>query len=91
MKSFMDAKMVVTDSFHGVVFSIIFNKPFWVVANISRGTARFTSILSLFNLEDRIVNDTSEMDWSKSIDWNKVNSLRNELKKKSLSILFNNL
>lgn len=91
LKSFMDAKMVITDSFHGVVFSIIFNKPFWVIANISRGAARFTSILKQFNLEERIVNKTSDIDWSKSIDWNKVNSLRNELKKKSLSILFNNL
>ena len=26
----MDAEMTIVDSFHGMVFSIIFNKPFWV-------------------------------------------------------------
>ena len=87
LKSFMDADMVVTDSFHGVVFSIIFNKPFWVVANLSRGTARFTSLLQLFDLEDRMVSDYSKIDWEKPIDWNRINSLRTRHKEFSISIL----
>lgn len=87
LKSFMDAKMVVTDSFHGVVFSIIFNKPFWVVANISRGAARFTSLLEQFNLKDRIVLDSSEIDWGRPIDWNEVNNIRSNCSTNSISIL----
>ena len=31
---FRDAEYVVTDSFHGVVFCIIFNKPFTAIINI---------------------------------------------------------
>lgn len=91
LKSFVDAKMVVTDSFHGVVFSIIFNKPFWVIANINRGAARFTSILNQFNLENRIISNLSDIDWEQPIDWNSVNKHRSLLKNKSLSLLLSQL
>jgi exopolysaccharide biosynthesis predicted pyruvyltransferase EpsI len=43
---FRDAKFVFTDSFHGAVFSILFNKPFVVFANESRGNARLDSLLT---------------------------------------------
>lgn len=55
LRGFMDAEYVVTDSFHGTVFSILFNKPFVVIANKERGMARFTSLLKMFNLEDCLV------------------------------------
>ena len=50
-----DAEFVVTDSFHGTVFSIIFGKPFIAIANKMRGTDRFTSILGEMGLMDRLV------------------------------------
>lgn len=46
---FRDASYVVTDSFHGTVFSIIFGKEFKCFYNESRGSARFESLLSLYN------------------------------------------
>ncbi|MBR1769622.1 MAG: polysaccharide pyruvyl transferase family protein [Bacteroidales bacterium] len=55
IKSFDDADFVITDSFHGTVFSIIFNKPFVCIANKDRGLSRFTSLLNLFGLNERIV------------------------------------
>lgn len=45
IRGFIDAEFVITDSFHGTVFSILFNKPFIAIANKSRGIARFNSIL----------------------------------------------
>lgn len=87
LKSFMDAKMVITDSFHGVVFSIIFNKPFWVVTNINRGVARFTSLLRLFNLENRIVSNISELNWEEPINWRYINEKRSILASFSKSLL----
>ena len=54
LAGFRDAKMVVTDSFHGTVFSIIFGKPFLTIGNPKRGMTRFTSLLSLFNLNNRL-------------------------------------
>lgn len=46
---FRDASYIVTDSFHGTVFSIIFGKEFKCVYNDARGTARFESLLKLYD------------------------------------------
>ena len=55
LRNIMEAKFVVTDSFHGTVFSIIFNKPFITIANKSRGLTRFSSLLKTFGLTNRLV------------------------------------
>jgi len=55
LRGFMDASYVVTDSFHGTVFAIIFNKPFIAIGNAERGLSRFVSLLELFGLEDRLI------------------------------------
>lgn len=52
---FYTASFVVTDSFHGCVFSIIFGKPFIAIGNIERGYARFLSLLSHFHLENNLL------------------------------------
>jgi polysaccharide pyruvyl transferase WcaK-like protein len=91
IRGFMDAEFVVTDSFHGTVFSIIFNKPFISIANESRGTTRFTSLLKLFQLEDRLVNEFSEIDIcnivSEDIDWENVNNIIENERSKALNFL----
>ena len=46
---FRDASYVVTDSFHGTVFSIIFGKEFKCIYNQGRGAARFESLMNLYN------------------------------------------
>lgn len=46
---FRDASYVVTDSFHGTVFSIILGKEFKCFYNENRGKARFESLLNLYN------------------------------------------
>ena len=60
IKGFADADFVITDSFHGTLFSIIFNKPFISLVNIERGASRFCSILSEFDLKDRLIIDYDE-------------------------------
>ena len=45
---FRDASYVVTDSFHGTIFSIIFEKEFKCIYNESRGSARFESLLKMY-------------------------------------------
>lgn len=54
---FRDAEYVITDSFHGAVFSIIYQKEFYLYLNKERGNARFDSILRMFNLNSRIIVD----------------------------------
>lgn len=87
LRGFMDAEMVVVDSFHGAVFSIIFNKPFWVVGNKKRGNARFESLLGLFGLEDRMIELGQKVDWNAHIDWEKVNETRQKEKERSIGLL----
>ena len=65
LQQFEDAECVVTDSFHACVFSIIFGKEFVVYANQNRGLSRFTSLLKMFGLEDRLVLNSSEYNQSK--------------------------
>jgi len=76
---FHDASFVVTDSFHGAVFSILFNKPFLAVGNSIRGMARFESLLLQFGLTERLVDTPGDVSsgliYSK-IDWAKVNNKR---------------
>ena len=93
LRAFMDAKMVFTDSFHGCVFSIIFNKPFWVIGNEGRGNARFDSLLRMFNLESRRVdiNDIDNIDFTAPIDWVEVNTVKKEWQEKSITFIKENL
>ncbi len=57
-----NAQAVVTDSFHGTAFSIIYDRPFIAIANPGRGMARFESLLGILRLEDRLVYPYEEFD-----------------------------
>lgn len=93
LQSFRDSEMVIADSFHGTVFSIIYNKAFWVLGNPGRGMARFYSLLRMFGLEDRLVtlDKLATLDFDAPVDWSSVNARREELKQKSLAFLKENL
>lgn len=88
ISAYSRAKFVLTDSFHGTVFCIIFNVPFLCVSPVA--IARFKSLLKVYGLEDRLVMKESEVTkdlLEKPIDWEKVNSIREVLKKQSLDFL----
>jgi hypothetical protein len=58
---FKNAEAVVTDSFHGTIFSILYHKEFYSCcpkAGRMIGT-RLTNLLELLQLEDRLVNNAS--------------------------------
>jgi hypothetical protein len=50
-----NASFVITDSFHGTVFSIIFRRNFVAVVNRARGADRFVSLLGQLGLGDRLI------------------------------------
>lgn len=60
LAEFEGADFVLTDSFHGCVFSIIFHKPFVAIANKDRGLDRFVSLLRDAGLEDRLIYSFDE-------------------------------
>jgi exopolysaccharide biosynthesis predicted pyruvyltransferase EpsI len=63
LRSFLDAKFIITDSFHGTIFSIIFEKPFIVIGNKKRGLSRFNSLLKMFRLEERMIDKNDKFDF----------------------------
>jgi hypothetical protein len=90
-----DSEMVITDSFHGVCFSLIFQKKFVCIGNISRGLARFTSVLQAVGLENRIFLNLEQVkqtnSWEADIDYDKVNEHLEIQKQISLQVLKNGL
>ncbi|MEC6909358.1 polysaccharide pyruvyl transferase family protein [Photobacterium piscicola] len=90
LRAFLDSDFVIADSFHGCVFSIIFNKPFIAIGNKERGLSRFYSLLETFDLQERLILDLDKFDMSilsKEIDWKGVNKIRDALKEKSIDFI----
>ena len=88
---FRDSKYIVTDSFHGTVFSIIFNKTFLSMPNSGRGKTRFTSLLAKFGLEQRLVSTFDTYDETEAINWDQINGIIASLRDKACSYLTSNL
>ena len=59
-----NSKFLVTDSFHGTCFALIFEKNFIAINNKGRGSTRFESVLKQVDLMDRLIEqkDTIESD-----------------------------
>ena len=93
LRGFYDAEFVITDSFHACVFSIIFQKPFLAYGNAKRGLSRFTSLLALFHLKNRIIYNLNDVNSAlqDEINWTEVNTILKEKQKESISFLKTNL
>lgn len=89
-----NAEFVLTDSFHGVAFSIINKKQFYVFYRTkygSRGSrnSRIDNILKLWQLESRLVNDLENNEGfdEQSIDYIKVDAILENERKRSMKFL----
>ncbi|MEA1988042.1 MAG: polysaccharide pyruvyl transferase family protein [Pseudomonadota bacterium] len=89
LAAFAFSNFIITDSFHGMVFSILFEKNFIVIANHDRGLDRFISLLTLLGLEDRLVTKHTDIeDLSlEAIDYNAVKLLLSRYKGESYAFL----
>ena len=87
------SQAVISDSYHGTVFSIIFNKPFIAFINYRRGGQRFVSLKETFNLNDRIIDsDNLVANLSLLLEPININQTKlSELKKTSINFLKKNL
>ena len=94
LQGFRDADFVITDSFHGTIFSIINQRPFIILVNEKRGASRFESFLQQLDLTHRLVYDINDFDTSileTPINYDRVNEKLDVLKKESLGFLLNSL
>ncbi len=91
---FSNAKFVLTDSFHGTCFSVIFKKPFISMKNELRGGKRFTFLLEGFGLTDCLISSPQEfvtkfdeMTLDYKIDYDEVDRLSRPEKERCMNWL----
>lgn len=90
------ARLVVTTSFHGVVFCIMHRTPFIyfpLMGKYSRGNNRVIDLCKILGLSDHIWNESSSFDslLHKTINWENVQEKLERLKKGSIDYLKNAL
>ena len=91
-----NAKMVLTDSYHGTLFAINYNKDFYSFTKFS-DTSRFSenyrlyNVLGLLGLQDRLINSRVFKSDLTSIDYSAVNEKLDRLRTDSLEYLGNML
>ena len=80
-----NAEFIVTTSFHATVFSIIFNKKFWVIPHKKTGK-RVTDLLLLMKLSSRVIYTLEEFrkrDYNEKINYTLTNEIIVKERKKS--------
>ena len=88
----MHSQFVITDSFHGTCFSIIFKKQFVTIANKNRGAVRFLDLLNPLKLSGRMIESETELlpeekFFDNQIDWEGVYKILNKKINDSRSFL----
>lgn len=86
------AATVMTDSYHGSIFSLLFHKNLWIFQRFSEDNpicqnSRIRQLSHNFDLDSRIITATSIIDDSKPIDFNAFEARLNELKNSSMDFL----
>lgn len=91
-----DAELILTDSFHAAVFSVIFQKPFFVYDrdrenDTNSMNSRLTDLLDDLGLADRKISNKNQLTQQKiaeTIDYEKVYSVLRKKKEDSMKFLF---
>lgn len=90
---FKNAECVFTGTFHGVVFSLLNNKPFWVCPNNAGRISKISSLLEDFGIQDRLIAG-DEIDFNSlepKMDYASINNKIDELRKISIDYLNSSL
>ena len=87
LRAIQTAKIIISNSFHGICFAIIFHKPFICINNIGQG--RFDSLKELLGIENNVVTDLDDIDLKKisKIDYEYIEKTLEQERKKSLKFL----
>lgn len=95
---FYHASMVCTDSFHGIAFSINFQKQFFSFLRFKEKdeksqNSRVINILDIFNLKSRLIHNTTELmnQMNTDINYSDVEQILKEKRAASLRFLQNSI
>lgn len=86
-----NAALVLSSSFHGTAFSMIYNKPFYVFNGMS--DSRISSILKIAGIEDRSIESIDDIDRInlEPVNFDIVNQIIDKEREKSKAYLINAL
>ena len=86
------ADFVITDSYHGSIFSILFERQFQTIINRKRGSDRFITLFNKLDIQDRLLESTNLTFCSNTvIDYSRVSRLLKSLREESLLYLQSSL
>lgn len=96
LRNIKSSAFIITNSFHCLAFSIIFNKPFIATPPAKGKEARILSILKQLNLENRYVRSKEEFLQRKEelfqpIDYKTVNQVLDHLRAQSIEFITQHL
>lgn len=97
INTILNAKYIITNSFHGVAFSINLQKNFLLISqagDMANQNCRYFNLLKRLGLEDRIYNSTKgslEKQMKASINWDKVEIEKNKFISESQNFLLNEI
>lgn len=86
------SEYVITTSFHGVVFCLLYHKPFYAVLlqnEYSKGNDRIVSLLANVGLENRAIASTKDIEKVHIADicWEEIDEKIHQFRKKSIDFL----
>lgn len=82
-----NCKFFITDSYHGVCFAIIFNKPFIFINNNRGGNDRFTTLFDILKIKNRTIYHNDDFTGKEylfdNIDYNPIIQIINKERERS--------
>ena len=84
-----NAEYVLTSSFHGMAFSIIYEKNFYYDLSITKNNfnSRLTTLAQILDLSYREIKPDKDILSYEKIDYQRVNSLKDEFRNKGINYL----
>ncbi len=81
-----NAQIVVTTSFHGLAFALLFEKQFYALG-MQNNSSRALTLLKNLNISNRYITDINNINYQEIINYQDVNTKLTILKQKSISYL----
>lgn len=81
------SKLVVSNSFHATVFSLIFHKEFYVIKRKEDINIRMIDLLKLVGLEDRLISSEEDLQKVQPINWNEVDVIIQKERERSIQYI----
>lgn len=79
VKLIKNAQCVISNSFHGTAFSMLYHRPFWVINRSDGLNVRMKDLLESYNLQCRLINNTvTNIQLLQDIDYEDVSAKLSE-------------